>query len=391
MNTVAWSRRIADGGVPCGTGRRVESGGPYYHRTSAAPTATYGHTRGKTVAERVTIKDVARESGVSIKTVSNVLNHTGSMRPETRQRVQAAMKTLGYRLNTSARSLKTGATRLIGLGIFDFSQPFAPYLADKVIDAARRRGYGVITCTYGFDGEGLPSIIDETYRLGADGWLFFAVRPLEAAILDQSYPIVLAGDYWAHDKVDWVTMPNEQAMHDVTARLIETGARRIALVGAPMDMRNLRRIMAAKEGTAELRMQGYLRALEEAGLPIDWNVVVPCDLINREGGATAASWLMHGMEMPDTILCLTDAAAFGAMAELQRHGIRVPQDVQVIGFDAVPEGEYATPSLTSIDPQVAQYAEKAVDMLIERIEGFEGPARTYVSDFSLVERASTQL
>ena len=343
------------------------------------------------MAERVTIKDVARVSGVSIKTVSNVLNHTGSMRPETRQRVQLAIRQLGYRLNTSARSLKTGETRLIGLGIFDFSQPFAPYLTDKVIDAARSQGYGVITCTYGNDQQGLSSIIDETYRLGADGWLFFAVQPLEedATILDQSYPVVLMGEYSSYGKTDWVTMSNEQALYELTTNLIKSGFERIALIGAPMDMRNLDRIMSSSEGMSELRMRGYLRALNNSGIPVDWNLVVPCDLINREGGAIAASWLMRGATLPDAIICLTDAAALGAMAELQRNGISIPRDIQIVGFDNVPEGEYATPSLTSVDPMVGEYAAKAVQMLIERIEGYSGSARTFTTDFTLIERDST--
>ncbi len=104
------------------------------------------------MAKRVTITDVARETGVSIKTVSNVLNNTGSMRPETRQRVQDAIERLGYRVNVSARAMKTGGTKLIGLAITDFCQPFMPYLADSIVAAARSRGYAVITDTYNSAG-----------------------------------------------------------------------------------------------------------------------------------------------------------------------------------------------------------------------------------------------
>ena len=111
-----------------------------------------GTTRGGAVAKRVTITDVARETGVSIKTVSNVLNNTGSMRPETRQRVQDAIERLGYRVNVSARAMKTGGTKLIGLAITDFCQPFMPYLADSIVAAARSRGYAVITDTYNSAG-----------------------------------------------------------------------------------------------------------------------------------------------------------------------------------------------------------------------------------------------
>ena len=118
------------------------------------------------MAKRVTITDVARETGVSIKTVSNVLNNTGSMRPETRQRVQDAIERLGYRVNVSARAMKTGGTKLIGLAITDFCQPFMPYLADSIVAAARSRGYAVITDTYNSAGGRLRYA--GTGRLGHD-------------------------------------------------------------------------------------------------------------------------------------------------------------------------------------------------------------------------------
>lgn len=143
------------------------------------------------MAKRVTITDVARETGVSIKTVSNVLNNTGSMRPETRQRVQDAIERLGYRVNVSARAMKTGGTKLIGLAITDFCQPFMPYLADSSVAAARSRGYAVITDTYNSAG-GLAQAIPETKKLAADGWIFFMGSPItDRTILHQPYPLVI--------------------------------------------------------------------------------------------------------------------------------------------------------------------------------------------------------
>ena len=358
------------------------------------------------MGSRVTIKDVAREAGVSIKTVSNVLNNCGSMRPETRQRVEQTMRRLGYTLNVSARAMRSGGTRLIGLGIFDFSQPFAPYLADIVIDYARQREYGVIINTYGSGGRGLPTIIDDTYRLGADGWLFFAERPLsnEGAILSQPYPVVLTGDYLSYGKCDLVTMPNRAAISDVTGRLLDAGLRRIALLGAPHDcqeditfsLRDLdeparKAILAAPEGMQHLRMQGYVQAFEQRGLPVDWGMAIATPIWNQPGGVRAARKLLDSDARPEAIICLNDAMAFGAMHELQRRGLRIPDDVQVVGFDNVPEGEFSTPGLTTIDPHMQDYAHHAVDMLIERIEGYDGSARTYTTDFELVERASTRL
>lgn len=346
------------------------------------------------MAGRVTIKDVAREAGVSIKTVSNVLNGTGSMRPETRARVEETMRRIGYRLNVSARAMKTGGTRLIGLGIFDFSQPFAPYLADIVIDYARQRQYGVIINTYGQGGEGIPTIIDDTYRLGADGWLFFTERPLpeRGAVLDQPYPVVLMGDYLAYGKADLVTMPNVEALRDTVGALAEAGCRTIALLGGPYGCAP-GQVMAAKEGTQALRTQGYAMGLEDHGLVVDWDLVALGSVPNwnQEGGVRAAAQVLDAGVQPDVMVCLHDAMAFGALHELQRRGLRVPDDVQVIGFDNVPEARYSVPALTSIDPHVEEYARRAVDMLIERIEGLDVPARTWVSPHALVRRASTTL
>ena len=344
------------------------------------------------MGKRITIKDVAREANVSIKTVSNVLNNCGSMRPETRQRVETTMRQLGYTLNISARAMKTGGTRLIGLGIFDFSQPFAPYFADVVIDYARQHQYGVIINTYGQGGEGVPTIIDDTYRLGADGWLFFTERPLlnEGAVLEQPYPVVIAGDYLSYGKADLVTMPNVESVASVVTLLWSRGLRKIALVGGHYGW-SQEQTMNAREGTQALRTQGYVEGLRRCGVEADWNMIATAPLWNHAGGVSAVSDLLDKGVRPDAIICLNDAMALGAMHELQRRGIRVPDDVQVVGYDNVPEAQYSIPSLTTIDPHVEEYAKKAVDMLIERIEGYQGPARTYVTDFDLVERSSTKL
>ena len=341
---------------------------------------------------RVTIKDVAKEADVSFKTVSNVLNGTGSMRPETRDRVLAVIDKMGYSVNVSARSLKTGESKLIGLAVFDFLQPFAPYFADKIIEFARERGYGVIISTYRSGGAGIPSIIAETHRLGADGWIFFSDIALrdEAAILRQPYPVVLASDYLAYGKADTVTMPNATAMRDTVGRLLDSGCREIALVGAPLD-RDWDAVLSADQGTQQLRIQGYVQAFEERGLAVDWSQVFSTFPLNSPEGVHVARMLLEREQLPDAVICLDDALAFGVMSGLQSRGVNVPGDVQVVGFDNVPEAEFSTPTLTTIDPHIEIYARRAVDMLIERLEGYDGPARTYTTDYTLIERGSTRL
>lgn len=343
-------------------------------------------------AKRVTIKDVAREAGVSFKTVSNVLNDTGSMREETRQRVRRAIDRLGYTVNVSAKSLRTGSTGLIGLAIFGFSQPFAPYLADQVIEYARRHDYGVIVDTYGQQGQGLLPVLRQASRLGADGWMVFADRPFEdgGTLLEQSYPLVMAGDYLSYDRVDQVTMPNVEGLRYATGRLLDSGCRRIALFGADGGHHDHGSYMRATEGTQALRVRGYLEAFEERGLHADMDMLYSRPLV-ADGGAHAVDDMISRGELPDAIVCLNDAMALGALHGLQIHGIRVPKDIQVIGFDNVPESSFSNPALTTIDPDVGDYAAHAVDMLIERIEGHDGPARVYTTGFTMVERGSTRL
>lgn len=403
------------------------------------------------MAKRVTITDVARETGVSIKTVSNVLNGTGSMRPETRARVQEAIVRLGYRLNVSARAMKTGGTKLIGLAITDFDQPFMPYLASSVVNAARARGYAVITDTYSHAG-GLDAILPETRRLASDGWIFFVDQPFAAdpEALRQPYPLVVVGDYDVHGATDWVTMPNVEAVKATVGGLLDAGCRRVALIGGTADVGVMRRLAeraglaggasgsgdaAAVNGSADgaagndgaagtgaagaadsadsagdaagsqaagtaavpaettstLRTRGYCEAYAERGMQVDWRLVRNSDWV-QAGGRDAVAQLLDDPDvpLPDAIMCLNDALAIGVIHELQRRGLHVPEDVQVVGFDNVPDAEYCMPGLTTIDPHVDDYARHAVDMLIERIEGRDDAARVYTTAFDLVRRGSTR-
>ncbi|MFT8357109.1 MAG: LacI family DNA-binding transcriptional regulator [Bifidobacterium aquikefiri] len=344
------------------------------------------------MTRRVTIKDVARDANVSIKTVSNVVNHSGSMRPETRERVKRSMKHLGYQVNISARSLKTGVTNLIGLGIFDFAQPFAPYFADKVIEAARRKGYGVIISTYESEESGIAEIIRRNQEVSAAGWIYFNDQPLthEGEILEQPYPIVVAGDYLTYDKVDSVTMQNYEPIKLVTKRLHVSGCTKIAVLGSPTGNPRREDFESAQEGTAWLRIKGYLDALKELHVAVDWSMLIPCKKLRERDGIESLRSFLAVHDCPDAILCMNDALALAAIHELQRKGLQVPADVQVTGFDNVPEAEYSTPSLTTVDPNLDDYVERVLDMLIERIHGYSGPARRTTIDCSIVERDSAQ-
>lgn len=352
--------------------------------------------------DAITMKDVAKEAGVSIKTVSNVINGADDqMRPATRRRVLKAIDKLGYQVNHSAQALKRGRTGVIGLAVPNFDQPFIGYMADQVTAKARERGYGIMISTYGQLPERLDSFAAAAPKLNADGWIMMADGPLqpESATLNQPYPTVLVGDYSAHGLRDMITMPNVDAARHVTSWLLDRGARRIGFIGADIalfddpsitDTQRLKATLAADEGNTCLRLQGFAQALQTHDLAVDWDLVMPCERLTSGDGAAATFALLEREKAPDALVCVNDAVAIGALSALAKLHFDVPNDVQVTGMDDIPDDEFSVPPLTTIDSRVDQYAELAVDMLIKRIEGDTEPPSVYTSGFRLLQRESTR-
>ncbi|MCI1901272.1 MAG: LacI family transcriptional regulator [Bifidobacteriaceae bacterium] len=352
------------------------------------------------MSKGVTIADVATKAGVSTKTVSNVLNQTGRMSAETRRRVEAAITALGYHVNRSAQMLRSGATGMIGLAVPSFAQPFFGYFSDIMAKYAHSRGYGLTIGTYFDRTGGLEGFIDDTYRLNADGWIFLADRPLsdEGAILNQEYPIVLLGDFPSFGKADAVVMPNSDASEYATQWLLTRGCKKIGFVGAPpwittmptgAGLEDFLTAISDQEYNTSLRLRGYLKALKAHGIGFDPRFLASGQHIEIEDGEAAMASMLESGVTPDAIVCVNDAIALGAMITLRQRGIQIPRDVQVIGFDNTTYAQYAVPSLTSIDPFAWQYAQVAVDRLIERMHGDDSPARTFSTGYRFVQRQST--
>lgn len=381
--------------------------------------------------QRVTMKDVAVAAGVSVKTVSNVVNgKAGQASAETRERVNLALEKLGYSMNHSAQALKKGRTGVIGLAVPNFGQPFFSYFVDTLTQIACQRGYAIMVSTFGEMQGCIDEFASYARRLNADGWIMFADRPIavDSPVFQQDYPVVLVGDYLSHGLCDVVTMPNVEAARYLTDWLFLHGAKHVGFIGAPiggqfsienfesdgnientsiatssgsaiLSLENVdkavyeRRIMSAVEGNAPQRLQGYMQALYNRGCELDWRIIIPCHVLTVGEGASAVFELAQRGPMPDALLCVDDAVALGAISALTKLHIDVPHDVQVTGIDYLPDGEFSIPPLTTIDPRVDQYAEFAVDALLKRIEGIDddnnvGPS-VFTSGFRLIERGST--
>jgi len=332
-----------------------------------------------------TMHDVARIAGVSVKTVSNVINDHPHVRDETRRRVRAAIEELGYRPNLSARGLRSGKTGIIGLAVPELRENYFAELADAVIRVAGSRGLGVVVEQTGGDRDAeLRSISGARLRF-TDGILFspVALGQRDVHLLDVPFPLVLLGERIFDGPTDHVTMRNVDAASAAVGHLLSLGRRRTAVIGARDD--------ADEVSSAVLRLRGYRSALAAAGITADPALVRSASEWTPRGGMQAMQRLLDEGHELDGVFALNDAMGLGVLRALQDAGRRVPEDVAVIGFDDVDEGRYAVPSLSTVDPGRDEIARTAVDLLVERIDekGTRRPARTVTTGFRIVVREST--
>lgn len=311
----------------------------------------------------VTMNDVARAAGVSLKTVSNVLNDYEFIRPATKQRVQDAIAELGYEANLTARSLRSGKTSMLGLVLSDLSAPYYAELASKLMKAAARHGYRVLVEQSDAEPAAELGALHGTFRQLTDGLLFTPLAVDAEAIAARAgrKPLVMLGEHIVDPRFDLVTMKNREAAAALTGHLLAGGRRRIAVIGANPG---------ESTGTGGLRLNGYRTALAEAGIPYDPALVAPAEWRRDTGAAAVAGLLDSGVEF-DAVFGLNDVLALGALHELQVRGVKVPQDVAVAGFDDLDEARFASPSLTTVAPGMDEIAERSISLLLDRIAGRE--------------------
>ena len=330
----------------------------------------------------VTMADVGARAGVTARTVSSVLSGSTAVRSETRDRVLRAVDELGYRMNTSARSLRTGRTGSITLAIPDLGIDYFSHLASRIMAEAERHGWAVVIEQTGARRESELAILSGARRQHSDGLIFqpHALGPGDERHLTGNDRLVILGDRIFHAPVDHVAMANTEAAAMATRYLLDRGYRRIAAIGSNPHVSTV--------SAASLRLDGYRGALIAGGFPLrDEYVVVAQEWHLRDGSAGMAQ-LLSLREPPDAVFCFNDTLAFGALHALGARGLTAPDDVAVIGFDNVPMAEFSVPALTTVEPGTDQIAKHAVDLLAARIEGRDNAPSELFTDFSLVVRRS---
>jgi DNA-binding LacI/PurR family transcriptional regulator len=331
-----------------------------------------------------TMSDVARLAGVSKKTVSNFFNGYPYMRDETRRRIEKAIDELNYKVNISARNLRSGRTGTIGLAIPELAHPYFAELSQSVVSAAQARGLNVLVEVTEGDRDQEVQILRGARGRSVDGLIFgpIALDPADVDGATVDIPLVLIGDRVHEGLFDFVTVANTSGAHAATSHLLESGRRRVVALGVDD---------ASAPTAAAQRRAGYLRAHEEHGVSPDPALMVGPLPWHRPPGAAATAQLLDAGIGFDAIFGFNEALALGALRELRRRGISVPEDVAVVGFDDVEEAQFSSPSLTTVDSGRDWIARKAVELLDHRIgeAGDTRPPQVWVADHKLIRRESS--
>ena len=344
---------------------------------SQLPRATGARGRA---SGRPTIFDVARVSGVSYSTVSRVVNGLPNIRPETRRRVEAAMAELGYVAHLSARALATGRSNQIGLLVQQLEDFFFLGIVAGVDRAVMAAGYDLLLCTTHDRREKETAYVARLTHGMVDGLLVLMPRSLPDyldGLLASRTPFVLIDYDEGAPGCDVVNAANRDGAHAAVAHLVALGHRRIAIVtGAP------------ETGSTHERVAGWRDALLQTGLPAPDALQVPGDF-EEVRGCQAAHELLALPEPPSAIFASNDRAAFGVLRAARERGLRVPDDLSVVGFDDEPAAAHTGPGLTTVRQPLREMGTVGVERLLARMRHPDAPAELVLLPTELVVRGST--
>ncbi len=343
-------------------------------------------SREKTrVGRPPTMQDVARLAGVSQPTVSRVLNQSKTAIPvskQTYERVMAAVKELGYRPNTTARSLRTQKTYMIALLIGDIANAFYHPLVRGVQDIARQHDYDVLIANSDHLYENEKNFCEAVLRRPVDGVIMAPIHltyeDLDRFLRLSGTPIVALGEHVNHPEIDVVHMDDRQATYDAVRWLVEVrGYRRLGAL-----------TVSAAFPPGPRRLQGFNQALADCGLHYEPQHLLWGDF-TIESGRRAAEQLIAGHDLPEVLFAFNDLMAIGAILAFQDAGLNVPGDIAVMGIDNIAEATIIRPRLTTIAQEPEDIGRKLVTALFERIEGkVEGPRRFFASPYAIIPRES---
>lgn len=328
-----------------------------------------------------TMKRVAERAGVSIATVSRVINRNGYVAPYLQEKVLLAMESLHYQPSALARGLRRRETQTVGVLVPQLAQPFFSSLGYAIEKTLFAHGYRAFLCSAEEDQEKESAYIEMLLRQRADGIILVPTGQSLANVgrlLRAKIPIVLVDRDLPGLDVDRILSDNFGGAHDICRHLIELGHSRIGVIGTPQYSESMAR-----------RLAGVKEALSEAGIKLHDELLAMGASEQFELGFTATRRFLQLSQPPTAVIALTDVIGVGALHAAWKAGLALPRDLSVTGFDDVALASYTLPELTTVAQPVVEMGEQAVQRLLERIRNPAVEARRTVLPTSLVVRSST--
>jgi len=316
----------------------------------------------------VTMRQIAERAGVSIGTVSHVINETATVRPKLRERVIEAIRSMGYQPSALAQGLRKNRTNMLGMVIPDITNPFFPGVVRGVEDVAYKRSFRVILCNADNDSAKEASYVRELRSYHIAGLLIIPAAGADIAghlraYASASVPVVCIDrvpDGW---KGDAVLVANAEGAYQATRHLIEMGHKRLAVIAGPLGLTN-----------AAERLKGFTRALNEARIEIEPEFVQEARF-DTTSGYKAALRLLRMLPRPTAIFACNDLMAFGVLQAARELGLRCPEDLSIVGFDSLEFTRFTDPSLTSVYQPGYQLGATAGRLLLQRVDGLRSAAK----------------
>ncbi|QJR14061.1 LacI family DNA-binding transcriptional regulator [Usitatibacter palustris] len=328
--------------------------------------------------EPLTVIDVAREAGVSPSTVSRILNGTVRVSDAKRKSVEKVIERLGFTRNLMARGLKLGRTHTLGIVMPEVTSSFWEVSLKGIEDRLRGSGYAPMLTSGHWDAEQEAQRVEMLLQRQVDGIILLSGRLSvdEIKRFAARRPMAVFGRALETKNAIGAILDNRGGAFEATTHLIELGHRQIAFIaGIP------------EHPDAAARMIGYRDALEAAGIAYDKKLVVQGDF-HETGGFNAMNRLIDSGRGFTAVFAANDQTALGARLALYRRGLRLPDDVSLVGFDDLPVSRYSTPPLTTVHQPVYELGRSLVDAMFDLIEG--RPAKLEVPPMQLIVRESTR-
>jgi len=331
-------------------------------------------------AAGATMKDVAEKAGVSTATVSRALMNPEKVSAATRLKVEEAVVATGYSPHAMARSSKRSESHTILVIVPDICDPFFSEIIRGVEEVAAAQGYLVLIGDCAHQRPQEKSFLNLMLTRQIDGMVLLGSQlPFDTSVEEQRNlpPMVMANEFAPARELPTVHIDNLTAAFEAVSHLLKLGHSRIACITGPQDM-----------PLCQYRLQGYIQALKRNDIAVDPHYIVPGDF-TFDAGSRAMKYLMALPRRPDAIFCHSDIMALGAMSEAKIMGLRVPQDISLIGFDDIELSRYSDPQLTTVAQPRFNIGREAMNLLLTQLKGKPVNSGSRLLDFEVKIRGST--